>query len=100
MVLTEQSKFQSLGGWTRSAHLLVLVTIYVCLYPKVSIYSICSVFLLIHYNTKCICLSSDINVWSLFYLISEIAVACGHFSATLHLCVEPGEDPYKQAFSK
>ncbi|KAK9529149.1 hypothetical protein VZT92_013263 [Zoarces viviparus] len=30
----------------------------------------------------------------------KIAVACGHFSASLHLCVEPGEDPDKQAFSK
>ncbi|XP_019132220.1 sorting nexin-6 [Larimichthys crocea] len=30
----------------------------------------------------------------------KIAVACGHFSAALHLCVEPGEDPDKQAFSK
>ncbi|XP_041811032.1 sorting nexin-6 [Chelmon rostratus] len=30
----------------------------------------------------------------------KIAVACGHFSAALHLCVEPGEDPSKQAFSK
>lgn len=30
----------------------------------------------------------------------NIAVACGHFSAALHLCVEQGEDPDKQAFSK
>ncbi|XP_078103550.1 sorting nexin-6 [Sander vitreus] len=30
----------------------------------------------------------------------KIAVACGHFSAALHLCVEPGEDADKQAFSK
>nr|XP_046239957.1 sorting nexin-6 isoform X2 [Scatophagus argus] len=30
----------------------------------------------------------------------KIAVACGHFSAALHLCVEPGDDPDKQAFSK
>ncbi|CAK6955683.1 sorting nexin-6 [Scomber scombrus] len=30
----------------------------------------------------------------------KIAVACGHFSAALHLCMEPGEDPDKQAFSK
>ncbi|XP_044078100.1 sorting nexin-6 isoform X2 [Siniperca chuatsi] len=30
----------------------------------------------------------------------KIAVACGHFSAALHLCVDPGEDPDKQAFSK
>uniref|UniRef100_A0A3Q3JU19 PX domain-containing protein n=1 Tax=Monopterus albus TaxID=43700 RepID=A0A3Q3JU19_MONAL len=30
----------------------------------------------------------------------KIAVACGHFSAALHLCVEQGEDPDKQAFSK
>ncbi|XP_034389782.1 sorting nexin-6 isoform X1 [Cyclopterus lumpus] len=30
----------------------------------------------------------------------KIAVACGHFSASLHLCVEPGEDPDKLAFSK
>ncbi|XP_026162743.1 sorting nexin-6 isoform X2 [Mastacembelus armatus] len=30
----------------------------------------------------------------------KIAVACGHFSAALHLCVEPGEDPNTQAFSK
>ncbi|XP_056293824.1 sorting nexin-6 isoform X1 [Pseudoliparis swirei] len=29
----------------------------------------------------------------------KIAVAYGHFSASLHLCVEPGEDPDKQAFS-
>ncbi|KAM3622483.1 uncharacterized protein V6R79_025635 [Siganus canaliculatus] len=30
----------------------------------------------------------------------KIAVACGHFSAALHLCVETGEDPDKQAFSQ
>ncbi|XP_051270330.1 uncharacterized protein si:dkey-28n18.9 [Dicentrarchus labrax] len=30
----------------------------------------------------------------------KIAVACGHFSAALQLCVEQGEDPDKQAFSK
>uniref|UniRef100_A0AAX7SKB4 PX domain-containing protein n=1 Tax=Astatotilapia calliptera TaxID=8154 RepID=A0AAX7SKB4_ASTCA len=30
----------------------------------------------------------------------KIAVACGHFSTALHLCVEPGEDPDKQAFSR
>ncbi|XP_028302363.1 sorting nexin-5 [Gouania willdenowi] len=30
----------------------------------------------------------------------KIAVACGHFSAALLLCVEPGDDPNKQAFSK
>ncbi|XP_034022620.1 LOW QUALITY PROTEIN: sorting nexin-6 [Thalassophryne amazonica] len=30
----------------------------------------------------------------------KIAVACGHFSAALHLCVEPGDDPDKQDFSK
>ncbi|XP_029286515.1 sorting nexin-6 isoform X2 [Cottoperca gobio] len=30
----------------------------------------------------------------------KIAVACGHFSTALHLCVEPGEDLNKQAFSK
>ncbi|KAM8917815.1 sorting nexin-6 [Spinachia spinachia] len=30
----------------------------------------------------------------------KIAVACAHFSASLHLCVDPGEDPDKQAFSK
>ncbi|KAK2862246.1 hypothetical protein Q5P01_001779 [Channa striata] len=30
----------------------------------------------------------------------KIAVACGHFSAALHLCVEPGEDPGKKDFSK
>ncbi|CAJ1051126.1 sorting nexin-32 [Xyrichtys novacula] len=30
----------------------------------------------------------------------KIAVACGHFSTALHLCVEPGEDPDKQAFTK
>ncbi|XP_022073539.2 sorting nexin-6 [Acanthochromis polyacanthus] len=30
----------------------------------------------------------------------KIAVACGHFSAALHLCVEPGEDPDKKAFSR
>lgn len=30
----------------------------------------------------------------------KIAVACGHFSAALHLCVEQGEDPDKQAFTK
>uniref|UniRef100_UPI0037E8EF5A sorting nexin-5 n=1 Tax=Semicossyphus pulcher TaxID=241346 RepID=UPI0037E8EF5A len=29
----------------------------------------------------------------------KIAVACGHFSTALHLFVEPGEDPDKQAFS-
>ncbi|XP_072238431.1 sorting nexin-5 [Leuresthes tenuis] len=30
----------------------------------------------------------------------KIAVAYGHFSASLHLCVEAGEDPEKQAFSR
>ncbi|XP_028262189.1 sorting nexin-32 isoform X3 [Parambassis ranga] len=30
----------------------------------------------------------------------KIAVACGHFSAALHLLVEPGEDADKQAFSR
>lgn len=30
----------------------------------------------------------------------KIAVACGHFSAALHLCVEAGDDPDKQAFSR
>ncbi|KAM4613517.1 sorting nexin-5 [Polymixia lowei] len=30
----------------------------------------------------------------------KIAVACGHFSTALHLCVEAGEDPDKQTFSK
>ncbi|XP_041639448.1 sorting nexin-6 [Cheilinus undulatus] len=30
----------------------------------------------------------------------KIAVACGHFSTALHVFVEPGEDPAKQAFSK
>ncbi|XP_022601260.1 sorting nexin-6-like [Seriola dumerili] len=30
----------------------------------------------------------------------KIAVACGHFSAALHLCVEAGEDPDKQDFSR
>lgn len=30
----------------------------------------------------------------------KIAVACEHFSAALHLCVESGEDPDKQAFTK
>lgn len=30
----------------------------------------------------------------------KISVACGHFSAALHLCVESGEDPEKQAFTK
>ncbi|XP_038144032.1 sorting nexin-6 [Cyprinodon tularosa] len=29
----------------------------------------------------------------------KIAVACGHFAAALHLCVENGDDPEKQAFS-
>ncbi|CAG06729.1 unnamed protein product [Tetraodon nigroviridis] len=29
----------------------------------------------------------------------KIAVACGHFAAALQLCVEPGEDPDKQAFT-
>uniref|UniRef100_A0A3B4TPX7 Si:dkey-28n18.9 n=1 Tax=Seriola dumerili TaxID=41447 RepID=A0A3B4TPX7_SERDU len=28
------------------------------------------------------------------------SVACGHFSAALHLCVEAGEDPDKQDFSR
>lgn len=30
----------------------------------------------------------------------KISVACGHFSAALHLCVESGEDPDKQAFTR
>uniref|UniRef100_A0A1A8CFY2 PX domain-containing protein n=1 Tax=Nothobranchius kadleci TaxID=1051664 RepID=A0A1A8CFY2_NOTKA len=30
----------------------------------------------------------------------KIAVACGHFSAALHLCVEPGQDPDHKAFSR
>ncbi|XP_054641833.1 sorting nexin-6 isoform X2 [Dunckerocampus dactyliophorus] len=30
----------------------------------------------------------------------KIAVACGHFAASLHLCVESGDDPDKAAFSK
>ncbi|XP_076012773.1 sorting nexin-5 isoform X2 [Genypterus blacodes] len=30
----------------------------------------------------------------------KIAVAFTHFSTALHLCVEPGEDPDKEAFSK
>lgn len=30
----------------------------------------------------------------------KIAVACGHFATALKLCVEPGEDPDKQAFTK
>lgn len=30
----------------------------------------------------------------------KIAVACGHFGASLHICVEPGEDPEKKAFSR
>ncbi|XP_041835999.1 sorting nexin-6 isoform X2 [Melanotaenia boesemani] len=30
----------------------------------------------------------------------KIAVACGHFSASLHLCVEQGDDPEKQAFTR
>ncbi|XP_075880724.1 sorting nexin-5 [Nelusetta ayraudi] len=30
----------------------------------------------------------------------KIAVACGHFAAALHLCVEPGDDLEKEVFSK
>lgn len=30
----------------------------------------------------------------------KIAMACGHFSAALHLCMETEEDPDKQAFSR
>lgn len=30
----------------------------------------------------------------------KIAMACGHFSTALQLCVEPGDEPHKQAFSK
>ncbi|MED6286080.1 hypothetical protein CHARACLAT_002250 [Characodon lateralis] len=30
----------------------------------------------------------------------KIAVACGHFAAALHICVENGEDPEKKAFSR
>ncbi|XP_059185625.1 sorting nexin-6 [Centropristis striata] len=30
----------------------------------------------------------------------KIAVACGHFSAALQLCLEPGDEPEKQAFTK
>lgn len=33
-------------------------------------------------------------------VIAGIAVACGHFAAALQLCVEPGEDPDKRAFSQ
>uniref|UniRef100_A0A3B3V2X9 Si:dkey-28n18.9 n=1 Tax=Poecilia latipinna TaxID=48699 RepID=A0A3B3V2X9_9TELE len=32
-------------------------------------------------------------------LTEQIAVACGHFAAALHLCIENGEDPEKRAFS-
>lgn len=45
-------------------------------------------------------LESDDKVSSMLCLFVEIAVACGHFSAALRLCVEAGEDPDKQAFSK
>ena len=31
---------------------------------------------------------------------SEIAVACGHFAASLQLCVEAGDDPGQETFSK
>ncbi|XP_071775569.1 sorting nexin-6 [Centroberyx gerrardi] len=30
----------------------------------------------------------------------KIAMACGHFSTALHLCVESGDEPEKQAFNK
>ncbi|XP_017271230.1 sorting nexin-5 isoform X2 [Kryptolebias marmoratus] len=30
----------------------------------------------------------------------KISVACGHFSAALHLCVEPGDEPEKKAFTR
>ncbi len=50
--------------------------------------------------TSCIYPKSDVRVCPVICLFAEIAVACGHFSAALHLCVEPGEDPDKQAFSK
>lgn len=30
----------------------------------------------------------------------KIAVACGHFATALHLCVEAGDDPEREAFSK
>lgn len=33
-------------------------------------------------------------------MFAEIAVACGHFAAALQLCVEPGDDPDKQAFCR
>ncbi|XP_024861640.1 sorting nexin-5 isoform X1 [Kryptolebias marmoratus] len=32
--------------------------------------------------------------------LTEISVACGHFSAALHLCVEPGDEPEKKAFTR
>lgn len=56
-------------------------------------------FISVHpqYQTNAMCLFSGVCVFCVF---AEIAVACGHFSAALHLCVEPGEDPDKQAFSK
>ena len=42
---------------------------------------------------------SDVSVCYMFYFV-EIAVACGHFSTALRLCVEQGEDPDKLDFSK
>ena len=53
-----------------------------------------------HYSANSACPKANVSVSSTFYFFAEIAVACGHFSAALHLCVEPGEDPDKQAFSK
>ncbi|KAI3370188.1 hypothetical protein L3Q82_024966 [Scortum barcoo] len=47
---------------------------------------------------SCVCPKSGVH--SISCLSADIAVACGHFSAALHLCVEQGEDPDKQAFSK
>ena len=40
-------------------------------------------------NGVCVCVCS-----------SEIAVACGHFAASLQLCVEAGDDPGQETFSK
>lgn len=41
-----------------------------------------------------------LNGAHVFYVFAEIAMACGHFAVALLLCVEPGEDPDKQAFTK
>lgn len=96
MVLTEQSEKTPVFLVT----FLVLNEICVCLESTVDAYWKIYCLIVFVFITLVFALRSDVIVCSVFCLFTEIAVACGHFSAALHLCVEPGEDPDKQAFSK